>query len=31
MRACDITGLSPTAFDHKDHKVFLADMKDLFD
>jgi len=32
MSACDITGLSTIAFDHEaDLKVFLSDIKDLFD
>ena len=29
--ACDITGLSPTAFDHKQIKMFLSDIKDSFE
>ena len=32
ISTCDITGLSPTAFDLvTDHKYFLSDIKDLFD
>ena len=31
MSASDITGLSPTAFEHKQIIRFISDIKDLFD